>query len=105
MEHAAARAALRDWARTALGLAFALVATRSNFRYKKLLRALSILPIITPPFVIGLGLILLFGRSGIDQPVSRMGLRRSSRRAGSTGLPGLLLAQIFCRSRRSRSWS
>jgi iron(III) transport system permease protein len=49
---------------TVLGLAFALIATRTSFRYKRLLRILSVLPIITPPFVIGLALILLFGRSG-----------------------------------------
>ena len=49
---------------TALGLAFALVFTRTNFRAKPLLRVLTIIPIITPPFVIGLALILLFGRTG-----------------------------------------
>lgn len=49
---------------TLLGLAFALVVTRSGFRYKKVIRALTVLPIITPPFVIGLALILLFGLSG-----------------------------------------
>lgn len=49
---------------TLLGLAFALVLTRSGFRYKRALRALSVLPIITPPFVIGLAIILLFGLSG-----------------------------------------
>lgn len=49
---------------TFLGLAFALVITRTDFRAKKLLRVLTIIPIITPPFVIGLALILLFGRSG-----------------------------------------
>lgn len=49
---------------TLLGLAFALVFTRTNFGAKKLLRVLTILPIITPPFVIGLALILLFGRAG-----------------------------------------
>lgn len=49
---------------TLLGLAFALIFTRTNFRAKRLLRVLTILPIITPPFVIGLALILLFGRSG-----------------------------------------
>ena len=49
---------------TLLGLAFALAATRTNFPFKKLLRTLTILPIITPPFVIGLALILLFGRAG-----------------------------------------
>jgi iron(III) transport system permease protein len=49
---------------TVLGLAFALIFTRTNFRAKKLLRVLTVLPIITPPFVIGLALILLFGRAG-----------------------------------------
>lgn len=49
---------------TALGLCFALVVTRTNFRWKKSLRALTLLPIITPPFVIGLALILLLGRNG-----------------------------------------
>src|SRR5690606_656235 len=49
---------------TLLGLAFALVLTRSGFRQKRLLRALTVLPIITPPFVIGLAIILLFGLSG-----------------------------------------
>jgi iron(III) transport system permease protein len=49
---------------TCLGLAFALIFTRTDFAAKKLLRVLTILPIITPPFVIGLALILLFGRSG-----------------------------------------
>ncbi|MCP8894770.1 iron ABC transporter permease [Shinella daejeonensis] len=52
-------------ASTLLGLAFALVATRTRFPYKKGLRLLTILPIITPPFVIGLALTLLFGRAGI----------------------------------------
>ncbi len=50
---------------TVLGLAFALVVTRTGFRYKGSLRLLTVLPIITPPFVIGLGLILIFGRSGL----------------------------------------
>jgi len=50
---------------TLLGLAFALVALRTGFRFKKSLHALSILPIITPPFVIALALVVLFGRSGL----------------------------------------
>ncbi|PCK84095.1 iron ABC transporter permease [Rhizobium sophoriradicis] len=50
---------------TLLGLAFALVATRTRFPMKKGLRLLTILPIITPPFVIGLALTLLFGRAGV----------------------------------------
>jgi iron(III) transport system permease protein len=50
---------------TLLGLAFALLHKRTDFRAKGLLRLLAILPIITPPFVIGLGIILLFGRNGM----------------------------------------
>ena len=49
---------------TLLGLSFALIFTRTEFRAKKFLRVLTVLPIITPPFVIGLALILLFGRAG-----------------------------------------
>lgn len=49
---------------TLLGLAFALVVTRTAFPAKKAMRALTILPIITPPFVVSLAIILLFGRSG-----------------------------------------
>jgi iron(III) transport system permease protein len=49
---------------TLLGLVFALIATRTDLRYRQVLRALTVLPIITPPFVIGLAIILLFGLSG-----------------------------------------
>ena len=49
---------------TALGLAFALISTRTNLQFRGVQRALALLPIITPPFVIGLAVILLFGRSG-----------------------------------------
>ena len=49
---------------TILGLAFALLIARTSFKFKKTIRVLSVLPIITPPFVIGLAIIILFGRSG-----------------------------------------
>ncbi|MCP5012196.1 MAG: iron ABC transporter permease, partial [Aestuariibacter sp.] len=42
-------AVLVGLATTTLGLAFALVVTRTGFRYKRVLRAMSVLPIITPP--------------------------------------------------------
>ncbi|NBJ12644.1 ABC transporter permease [Microvirga arsenatis] len=79
---------------TALGLAFALIATRTGFRYKKLLRVMSVLPIITPPFVIGLALILLFGRSGALSAVlwDWFGIPRSR---WIYGLPGVLIAQLL----------
>ncbi len=50
---------------TVLGLAFALVTTRVRLRMGKAFRVLTVLPIITPPFVIGLAMILLFGRAGV----------------------------------------
>ena len=49
---------------TLLGLACALLILRTGMPGKRVMRALTVLPIITPPFVIGLALILLFGRSG-----------------------------------------
>ncbi|WP_206705332.1 ABC transporter permease [Marinomonas colpomeniae] len=49
---------------TLLGLAFALIVTRTNFIGKKFLSFFSILPMITPPFVVGMALILLLGASG-----------------------------------------
>ncbi|MBS1302955.1 iron ABC transporter permease [Loktanella sp. SALINAS62] len=49
---------------TFLGLAFALVATRMRLPFKKSIRLLTVLPIITPPFVIGLALTLMLGRAG-----------------------------------------
>ena len=81
-------------AATLLGLACALVATRSSFRYKKALRFLTVLPIISPPFVIGLALILLFGRSGIvTEFVSNLlGLEPGR---WLYGLGGIWLAQVL----------
>jgi iron(III) transport system permease protein len=79
---------------TALGLIFALVVTRSGFRYKRALRALTVLPIITPPFVIGLALILLFGLSGTVTTflADVFGVQPTR---WLYGLPGVLLAQTL----------
>ena len=81
-------------AATALGLAFALIVTRTNFRYKKALRTLSVLPIITPPFVIGLGLILIFGRSGLVNHALEWAFHIEPTR-WIYGLSGVLVAQVF----------
>ena len=48
-----------------LGTLMALLSERASKRYTKPLSILAMLPIITPPFVVGLGLILLFGRAGV----------------------------------------
>ena len=50
---------------TVLGTLMALMAERGAQRWQTPLRVLAFLPIITPPFVVGLGLILLFGRAGV----------------------------------------
>jgi iron(III) transport system permease protein len=79
---------------TLLGLAFALISARTAFRFKAVLRVMSVLPIITPPFVIGLAIILLFGRAGalttllydwLDIPRSRW----------IYGLAGVAFAQLL----------
>jgi iron(III) transport system permease protein len=79
---------------TVLGLIFALVVTRSGFRFKRGLRALTVLPIITPPFVIGLALILLFGLSG-SVTVFFADVFGVQPTRWLYGLPGILIAQTL----------
>ncbi len=79
---------------TLLGLALALLFVRSDFKYKNLLRGFSILPIITPPFVVGVAIIVLFGRSGlITGFVADLFDMRPTR--WLYGLPGILMAQVL----------
>ncbi len=79
---------------TALGLCFALIVTRSGFRYKRAIRALTVLPIITPPFVIGLALILLFGLSGsVTVFFAEMFGVQPTR--WLYGMPGVMIAQTL----------
>ena len=79
---------------TALGLALALLVARTDFRFKRALRALSILPIITPPFVVGVAIIVLFGRSGV---LTQFGADLFDVRPGRWvyGLTGILMAQVL----------
>jgi iron(III) transport system permease protein len=79
---------------TALGLAFALLAVRTRFPFPRLFRLISILPVITPPFVIGLALILLFGRAGLVTAFLNdwFSIPRSR---WIYGLPGLTIAQLL----------
>ncbi len=76
------------------GLVFALIVTRTNIRLKRILRALTVLPIITPPFVIGLAIILLFGLSGTVTTFfsDLFGIAPTR---WVYGLPGLLIAQCL----------
>ncbi|WP_035485744.1 ABC transporter permease [Geminicoccus roseus] len=87
-------AVLTGLSTTLLGLAFALIATRTAFPFKRSLRVLTVLPIITPPFVIGLAIILLFGRNGtITQFVSDLFGIAPGR--WIYGLPGVWFAQTL----------
>lgn len=75
---------------TLIGVSLALVVARSHqIKWKGLYKAFSTLPVITPPFVIGLSLIFLFGRAGwITHHF--FGLESNY----LIGLPGVALAQI-----------
>lgn len=79
---------------TFLGLAFALVMTRVQTRMKPFLRALTLLPIITPPFVIGLSVILMFGLSGLVTQSLAEWLDFEPTR-WIYGFTGVLLAQLL----------
>lgn len=77
-----------------LGLAFALLITRSRWRRSFLMKLLSLLPVVTPPFAVGLAVILLFGRSGMVTLFleSHFGIPASR---WVYGLPGILFSQIL----------
>ncbi len=50
---------------TVIGFIFAYASAYVKIANKKIMNAIAILPIISPPFVIGLSAILLFGRTGL----------------------------------------
>jgi iron(III) transport system permease protein len=79
---------------TVLGLALALLVTRTTVRLRRLTRLLTVLPVITPPFVIGLGIILICGRAGVVNALLEHWLGLPPTR-WIYGLPGVLLAQLF----------
>jgi iron(III) transport system permease protein len=79
---------------TVVGLVLALVVQRGGRRYAGALRFLSILPIVTPPFVIALALVVLFGRTGLVTGWldAALGIPRSR---WIYGLTGVALAQVL----------
>jgi iron(III) transport system permease protein len=79
---------------TLLGTAIALLAERSDRRLNRPLNILALLPIITPPFVVGLGLILLFGRAGLFNQFLEWAFGIPPTR-WFYGLFGVWLAQLF----------
>ena len=87
-------AVLVGLATTVLGLTFALLVTRTGMQAKGFVRSVSLLPIITPPFVIGLALILLFGRAGAVNAFLEWAFDIEPTR-WIYGLTGILVAQIL----------
>ncbi|MFU8888947.1 MAG: ABC transporter permease [Trueperaceae bacterium] len=76
---------------TMLGLAFALLGQRARFgAVRRSLDVISILPIITPPFVLAFAMIFLLGRRGL---ITYNLLDMSS--GWIFGLPGVAIAQIL----------
>jgi iron(III) transport system permease protein len=76
---------------TLLGLAFALLGQRARFgAVRRSLDVISILPIITPPFVLAFAMIFLLGRRGL---VTYNLLDMQS--SWIFGIPGVALAQIL----------
>ncbi|RDI27031.1 iron(III) transport system permease protein [Pseudacidovorax intermedius] len=79
---------------TFLGTLIALMAERGARRWQGPLKVVALLPIITPPFVVGLGLILLFGRAGVVNQALETWFGIPATR-WFYGLPGILTAQLF----------
>jgi iron(III) transport system permease protein len=79
---------------TLMGTLIALYAERGSRRLSRPLNVLALLPIITPPFVVGLGLILLFGRAGLVNQFLEWAFGIPPTR-WFYGLLGVWLAQMF----------
>jgi len=76
---------------TLLGLAFALLGQRARFKpIRRSLDVISVLPIITPPFILAFAMIFLLGRRGI---VTHGLFDMSSN--WIYGIPGVAIAQIL----------
>jgi len=79
---------------TVLGTMMALMAERGAPRWQGPLKVLALLPIITPPFVVGLGLILLFGRAGVVNQFLEYAFGWTPTR-WFYGMLGVWIAQMF----------
>lgn len=75
---------------TIIGFIFAYASAYVKMKNKRILNAIAILPIISPPFLIGLSAILLFGRVGL---ITRglLGMKN----AEIYGFHGLVLVQVL----------
>lgn len=76
---------------TLLGFAFAYAITRTPMPFKRFFRQMATFPIISPPFVVALAAILLFGRSGSLTPI----VKRIIGEYSIYGLGGLVLVETI----------
>lgn len=78
---------------TFFGLCFALYTTRIARRTRLIGKLFSILPMVTPPFVVGLGVVLMLGRSGYltQALLEPLGIARD----WLYGFAGIVLAQTL----------
>lgn len=74
---------------TAIGFVFAYALTRDDIPGKRFFRVISLLPLISPPFALGLAILLLFGRRGLIT-YELLGLN-----VDAYGMVGLWVAQTF----------
>ncbi len=91
LRHTFTLAAIVGVTSTLLGFIFALLANRSRIKWiGKVISVFSLLPIITPPFLIGLAIIYMFGVQGF---VTKTLLHLHTK--AIFGLNGLILAQTL----------
>lgn len=77
-------------ANTVFGLAAALLLARHSFRGKRVLNALIDLPIAVSPVVVGLALVLVYGRlTGVGKALAQLGI------TVIFSIPGMVMATIF----------
>jgi len=76
---------------TMLGFVFAYAITRTPLPFKRFFRMTATFPIISPPFIVALAAILLFGRAGSLTPI----LRRIIGEYSIYGLGGLVLVETI----------
>lgn len=76
---------------TVLGFVFAYAITRTPIPFKRFLRLTATFPIISPPFVVALAAILLFGRAGSLTPIVKQIIGEYS----IYGLGGLVLVETI----------
>ena len=77
---------------TLIGFTMAYIQVRVNFRGKKILHVLSLVPLVSPPFAFATAVIVLFGRSGI---ISHDLLGKTPMLYGYPGLVIVLSASYF----------